>query len=323
MDQLSEVVDLWLRQVEICRKAKKEHFSDTADRLWAFMGKSYRDLDIEVEGIGDEMPDGKGMVRTRINLTAEFVALMLPYVHEKLPHRTVRPRPQPLPPELMMLAPKSGPKAEDMIRAYLLEHWLNYIPGEYDLYREMRTAIPEALVKGRGVCWHELLETPRGRIPATFFDSVDGLLIDADCKQLRDAGFIIRERCRSVHRISQEYGIDPDKIRGSYRSRLAEAMTYRNESSSISANRDKDVAVYYEVWSRMGIGHRLKGASEELKSLTEALDSLGPYVHLVIMPGLDYPLNLGTDEMLANATPTELLSRLEWPLAFFDEPVNP
>ena len=326
MELLHEVTELWTKQIEVCKQAKRSQFGETAERLWGFLGKSYRDLDIEAEGLGDEMPDDMGpMVRTRINLTREFVSLMLPYVHEKLPTRTVRSRIPPLPPELMMFAPESGPKPEDMLRAYLLEYWLNYLPSEYDLYREARTAIQEALVKGRGVCWCEMIEGPYGRIPAHFFDSVDGLLIDADCRQMRDAGFIMRERVRSVWRVAEDFGIDPDKLRGAYQSHLSQAMAARWQPHYATGEsaRDKDVCVYYEVWSRMGIGQNLKGASEEVKALGAALETTGPHVWLAIMPGIPYPLNLGDEEAMASMSEDEIRARIEWPIAFYEEAANP
>ena len=268
------------------------------------------------------MPDDMGpMVRTRINLTREFVSLA---PRPRSPTRTVRSRIPPLPPELMMFAPMSGPKPEDMLRAYLLEYWLNYLPSEYDLYREARTAIQEALVKGRGVCWCEMIEGPYGRIPAHFFDSVDGLLIDADCRQMRDAGFIMRERVRSVWRVAEDFGIDrtssvgPTRVPRRRYGRVNDTLLRQ----AVGPGQGR-VCFPRKVWSRMGIGQNLKGASEEVKALGAALETTGPHVWLAIMPGIPYPLNLGDEEAMASMSEDEIRARIEWPLAFYEEAANP
>jgi hypothetical protein len=72
----------------------------------------------------------------------------------------------------------------------------------------------------------------------------------------------------------------------------------------------------------MGLGNRLAGASEDIKDRSDAFDRLGRHVFLSILPGLDYPLNLPKD-VLAVASADEILGRLSWPLAFFEDLSNP
>lgn len=317
---LGDVVSVWTKQVEACQKAKEKQFGETARRAWAFLGKDDAILD---RNLGDEMPEYiDHPQKTRINKTREFVSLMMPHIHEDVLHRTVKPRMPELPDFLKEIAPKSGPKLEDRIRAWEMQHFLNYLPGEYNLYRESRMSIQEALVKGRGVVWHEMIDGPYGLIPASNYDTVDGLLIDADCLQFRDAGFVIRRRVRQTIAVAEEFGLPVEDIRGTHESHMLRA--FRENSSGGFFNdspEDRDVCVYYEVWSRIGMGHRLRDASEEFVAISGALDEVGRHVWLAIMPGMKYPLNL--PPVILESGESELRARIEWPTAFFEEPANP
>jgi hypothetical protein len=329
MKLLEQICDLWLKQVDLCKKRKWDQFDRTAQKAWGFLGKTYSELYLARGEENDEFPHIKGpFYKTRLNKSREFVSLMLPYIHQRVPNRLVSPRrpelPQELLQELMMQGVQVAPTTtfEERMRAYLMQWWLNYLPGEYNLNREARTAIQEALVKGRGVVWHEMVEGPYGEIPASYYDSVDNLLIDADCVQMRDAGFIIRRRQRQVYRVAEEYGIDPEKLRGQATSALQQALSAIHEPAYTTNDESKkgDICVYYEVWSRMGVGHRLVGASEEMKEVSDALDAIGPYVHLVIAPGVPHPLNLPPDLIEGGIiSQEEIIKRLEWPIAFFDD----
>jgi hypothetical protein len=327
MKLLEQICDLWLKQVDLCKQRKWDQFGKTAQKAWGFLGKSYRELYLTKGEDNDEFPQITGpFYKTRLNKSREFVSLMLPYVHQRVPNRRVSPRRPELPPDLLLELSAQGVQvapsttSEEKLRAYLMEWWLNYLPGEYNLNREARTAIQEALVKGRGLVWHEMVDGPYGEIPASYYDSVDNLLIDADCVQMRDAGFIIRRRRRQVWKVAEEFDIDPEKLRGQATSVLAQAMHAANDSPYTSDEKKGDICVYYEVWSRMGVGHRLVGASEEMKQVADALDAIGPYVHLVIAPGVPYPLNL-PPELVENGviSQEEIRARLEWPIAFFDD----
>jgi hypothetical protein len=329
MKLLEQICDLWLKQVDLCKQRKWDQFGKTAHKAWGFLGKSYRDLYLSKDGDSDEFPHATGpFYKTRLNKSREFVSLMLPYVHQRVPNRVVTPRRPELPPELVAamatggipVSPTTSP--DDRMRAWLMEWWLNYLPGEYNLNREARTAIQEALVKGRGVVWTEMVDGPYGEIPASYYDSVDNLLIDADCVQMRDAGFIIRRRQRQVWRVAEEFGIDPDKLRGQSSSALSQAIAGVRDSAITGDSEESkgDICVYYEIWSRMGVGHRLVGASEEMKQVADALDAIGPYVHLVIAPGVPYPLNLPPELVQDSViSQEEMLKRLEWPIAFCDD----
>lgn len=315
---LKSITELWLRQIELCKEAKQKHFGKTADRAWGYLGKSYRQLYIEASQDSEEFAHVTGpYYRTRLNKSREFVSLMLPYIFSRVPNRVVTPRRPQVPVELMRALPGVAAnlqpiKDQEEILCWLMSWWLNYLPGEYGLYREARTALPEALVKGRGVVWHELVPSPTGEIPGSFFDSVDNLLIDADCTQMRDAGFIIRKRRMQAWRIAELFEVDVATVRAQAKSHLAEAAKGDNESA------EADVCEFYEIFSRMGIGHRLVGADQDMKDLFQTFEELGPYVYLAVMKGIKHPLNL-PPEILEMEGGEQIKRRVEWPIAFYED----
>ncbi|RMD63153.1 hypothetical protein D6833_05970, partial [Candidatus Parcubacteria bacterium] len=187
----------WLRRIEAAKEVKRIYFQESADILWGFLRREYDDLYIlGREGLGSEFslptPDGP-YYRPRLNKCQEFVALMLPHIAARVPTRTVEPRRPQLPPELSTSEFTSKWRIIEEA-AKLLEWLLNYTPREFGLETELRHATQEALVKGRGCLWHELVDTPYGTVPGSFYDTVDNLLVDPDALRYRDAGFIVRRR---------------------------------------------------------------------------------------------------------------------------------
>lgn len=324
---LPQLVQFWTKLIDRCRKRKKQQFGDVADRLWKFRSSEYPDLAPEMEGIGEEFADSLGpLTKRRVNLVAQYVRVMLPYVNEKMPVRTVQPRLLELPPDLQMLAPNSGPRPEDRLRASLLQYWLNYLPGEYGAYREQRMAIEEAMVKGRGVCWHEMVEASTGTIPASYYVSVDDVLLDPDCTCYREAGYLIRRRRQQIWAVNRKFGTPIEELRkglGRARTELSAAGDDADDDEDTDSLGEKsDVVTYYEVWSRIGFG---KDLSDAPKEVTESgLEAVGQHVYLAILPGLEYPLNMPGKEMEEGMEGVATLAeRVAWPVACYAEPSNP
>lgn len=329
MEYLSRIVQLWLDKAEEAREARERDFGRTAARLWQFMGRSFTELYIEGPepefrwpGRDNEEP----YYKPRINKTREFVNVMLPYVHAAVPIRLATPnRPAVVPDLLRALGyePQEAMLAAfNEVRAALMNWWLNYTPTEYGAKREQRMTIQEALVKGRGVAWCELSGDPLRRIiPASFHDSVDGLLIDADARMLRRAGYIVRELRWPAWQLADQFGIDVEKIRAAG-VEAGRTLRGRGAQPDIVPTIKQDVVRWYQVWSRVGVGTKLAGADLLLKDKEELFDELGPHVWLAIMPGLDYPLNLPPDA-LEVATDEEIRSRVAWPIPFYAEEASP
>ena len=322
---LKTTVSLWTKQIELCKKAKKRQFGDTADKLWGFLGKSYEEL---YPKRPNQNPNQD--FKPRYNLSKQFIDVMIPHVYERMPHRLSTPRRPPIPKEILELMPKVAEARatvdrQDQVRAWLATWFLNYTSGEFNLDREALTALPEALVKGRGVLWHEMIDAPAGLIPASTFMSVDDLLIDADTVRFHEANFIIRRRDVPAWRLEQQTGIPRATLRSVARNRSnQQTATDEAVGASGEAQKKADVCEVYEIFSRMGLGQTFADwpTEPEAVALGAAIDQLGPNVYLMIMPGLDYPLNL-RPEKFQDATTDEMKEMLRWPIEFHEEHHNP
>lgn len=331
MGVLSSITTLWSRQIKHAQESKHRLFGKTAARAWDFLGKDYKQLYVACEE--EYRSPRQSFFQVRINKSREFVNVLLPFIHHRIPNRLVEPSRPKVPPELLGLppgtpVPPTPLQQTDQIRAWLMQWFLNWIPGQYDLRYECRQAIPEALVKGRCVVWHEFFRGPYGSIPGSFADSVDNLFIDPDAKQLQNASYIVRKRRRSVWHVAEELGIPSDELRGKASTNLRKSTDAAQiTSESYGDKEDKgDIVEYFEVWSRMGFGHKFStGSDSELKSdrLLADLDALGDYIYLVICPGVDYPLNLPPAVFATPNAEMEVRSRVQWPVATYFDRANP
>lgn len=339
MEWLKSVTQAWKSRITEAEQSKELLFGKTAGQLWRFLTRSYRDLYI-VGGSSDDVdtdaifPIGAGpLYKPRLNKCQEYVDLYLPHLLSELPGRSVLSnRPQLPDPIYSMLMP--GPDGQPVpfgaidsqnrlqsdMAATLLGWWLNYTTQEYDLLKELRLATIEALVKGRGVLWHELLPTGSGLLPVSLYDSVDNLFIDPDATTLRDAGYILRKRRMPAWLASRQLGIDETKLLGLAKKQAQTGVTSL-EISRDQQPREVEMVEYTEVWSRIGIGHVMISGNDTLKPLNDALESLGAFVWLAIAEGADEPLNLHED-LLINS-PDKLRATMEWPLQTYGEVADP
>lgn len=329
MGLLSEITRLWMRQIHHAKEAKGPVFGETAKRAWEFLGKNYEDLYIKCD---ERYRTPEGHVpyhQIRINKSREYVSVMLPFLHHRVPNRLVEPARPKIPPELLglppgMVVPETPVQKMDRVVAWQLQWFLNWNHKQYDLRYEGRRAIPEALVKGRGVVWHEMFRGPTGLIPGSFAESVDNLYIDPDAKQLHNASYIVRKRRRSVWHVSEEFGISREALRGQYKSHLR----YSTDDVAITDNDEeygKDIVEYYEVYSRMGFGHKFAATNPEIVSerILADMDAIGDNIYLVICPEVDYPLNLPPEVFTVPNAEMEVRARVQWPIAFYHDHSDP
>jgi hypothetical protein len=283
-------------------------------------------------------PDGTSPIRTaRLNKAWQYIATVMPFVFAQVPDRIVSQRIGQLPPELAALVAQSPTFTMEQYAAVLMQWFLNWSCKEYGLAREARTALPEALGKGVGLLWHELVDTPYGVIPGSFHESEANLLKDGDSERTGDCAFVVRVRRHPAWWLEQTYGVSADQIRTSQKS-MAQSSYYHlasRASQGLTDNdEDGDVVTYYEVYSRMGLGWQLPDApkpgdvdrtenAERLQNLAEAVQATGPNLRLVIVPGMKFPINLPPDRMVGTGAVAEIRARLEWPIPFHEDPFSP
>jgi len=311
---LRSLQELWCKRIEEAKQAKEMQFSAEADILWEQYDTRFDDIAVW---------DYDQIHYPKLNKFREFVDLYHPFVLTNTPTRRVSVRRPQFPEEIFQQAvAASGMSYSDWDRqirmaldtaALLLEWWLQFCSEQYDLLREARMAIIEALVKGRGLVWHGYLPTGTGIVPASFFESVDNLFIDPTAITLRDAGYIIRKRQVASWLLADQLGVDEEK--------LVEKCVKAEELSKFYLNHDIPVLTYYEVYSRIGVGTRLAYPDDELREWQDALDELGPYIWLAISPTAEYPLNLDPDLIQGNVE--RLRQAVAWPVATYGDVLHP
>lgn len=231
-------------------------------------------------------------------------------------------------------------------RASLLEQYLNYTPNELGLKEEMRLVVDEALIKGRSCLWTELYTPPGGqyKFVGSFYDSVDNLVVDPDATRLDDAKWIARRCIHPSWEVERTYGLPPGSLRSRVVGESSEAKSFAvahdQGEQDRKTGRTADLVTYFKVWSKMGLGARLRGGIQGLSyqdPLRQLAEAFGDYVYLVVVPDIPFPINAppdlcqlvfgnaSLDQMTQNplaarqimAAAQQLAPKLRWPIPFW------
>jgi len=287
--------------------------------------------------------------RMQVNKVFEAVKLFGSVIYHRNPFRTVTPHTLPIvPPEglgLNMQDPNAAMQYEQMVQVTsmkagireivsdLIQRVLNYTPGELDLKTHSRRAVDEGLITGCGLWWTEMVTQPNGqRFVGSFADSVDNFLMDPDVTEIEDIRWCARRCVHPVHEVASKYNIDEAALRGnvdkqgSQNARSQEQVVFadNNVSGGGAAGKTNDLCVYWKIWSKTGLGDRLKDAPKDIKGV---FDGIGENAYIVVAEGVDYPLNikpamLGEDVNPESGVPDSLFTAVQWPIPFWAESSN-
>jgi hypothetical protein len=337
---LAPIVQAWISVLRTGLEVKNRRFGKDAAEAKKFYTGPYdffwnqikADRHMQRSSETHDVPEPS--IKVQVNKVAEFVQIFGPSLYSRNPVRTVEPRDLP---ELSaeLYAMMGGPGAEmvfnqalaqdqmarqvDAARAQLLQTYLNYTPHALGLRTHARSSIDDSLVSGAGVLWTERYRPPGANfwMVGSFHGPVDELVIDPDATSLLDAKWIARRRVRPVYETERKYGLQPGTLQqcGSVTSTFAAAA---EDDPVLNMNKAKgqscDVMVYYEVWSKMGIGGRLLNIEPDLRAVLEAF---GDYAYMVIADGCPFPLNVPPEVINdPNGVPVAQ-ERLQWPTPFW------
>ena len=326
---LSTVTSNWQRQLERGNRYKQETFGRYARECQSFFlgPKSWDEMmGSQYMGPGDRMPDLS--FKMHINKAYEYVTIFGPSLYYNNPVRSVKPRApvqvpgqffaDPMQFQQLALAEQQR-VAFDGIRAILLEAYLNQTPSRYHLDIESRQAVDEALVKGMGLLWTELVEPPSGeyRAVTSRFDSVDHLLIDPDARSFKDAKWISRRCVQPTWQVERDYGLRPGSLKGNLESMAIQAdLTVDPDMSDRRARGiTGDLVVFHQIWSKMGMG-RTVGSNYNMRKPLD--DIFGDYVYLVVCNSARFPLNLPPDLVNDENRTEDMLRAAQWPIPFYE-----
>jgi hypothetical protein len=241
----------------------------------------------------------------------EMINILGPMLSFRNPHRNVRPR----------FEREEDPRRP---RAETLEKLLNYSAHELDLVKQMRQCVDGSIL-GCGVMWLE--KDGFSDLWGHFFDSADNLLMDPDAEDIEDALWIARKRYIPRWEFAgdiAEVPLDDPDLPTSGRPNIIESIgtvstASREEDEAVDkprAGKTTDLLTVYEVWSKIGIGWRLKSvpednytsATEEMRAIKE--DETLEFRHFYILLNSkkvwsegEWPVPLWAD----NSWPCELL----------------
>lgn len=344
----------WFDKLKIAKDHKKSEFGDDAAEATKFFDGPYDWMYgpmAQTKGsfaLGSEDAPPRTTFRMTLNKVAELVQLYGPALYHRNPHREAEVRQhEPYPFEMMQPPPEAQQTLEGMMAmqqmqqqaqemgaeeekrraaAGLLKECLNFTPNELGLAEHSREAIDEALITGMGVLWHETLQPPgaKYKFAGSFYDSVDNLLIDPDMKSIRHAKWIARRCVAPKREVEEEYGLKPGTLKGDMESFARQAETSDPSYEYFRARGDtNDLTVYFKIWSRMGVGHRLhKEFDPGLKANAETFDRFGDFTYQVLCD--DYPYFLNAPEEAVNKEGMDdMFMRFQWPTPFWADPTDP
>lgn len=323
---LQAVCANWMRQLERAKRYKEEVFGRYARECMSYYAgpKSWDEM-MGREYMAAEIPDLGFKVHW--NKAFEYVKIFGPSLYYTNPVRTVKPRaPVQVPGQFFadpmmfqqLAMEEQARVAEDGIRSILLEAYLNWTPSRYKLDIESRSAVDEALIKGRGLLWTELTESPDGafRAVTSKWDSVDHLLVDPDATSLANAKWIARRVVQPLWEVERDYGLRRGALKGNMESLAVQAdiavdpdMQYRR-----SAGYTSDLLIFYQIWSKMGIGGRIAGCNPNLRTPLDEI--FGDYSYIVVSSVARFPLNLPPDLVNDHERYEETVKAAQWPIPF-------
>lgn len=349
---LRQVVSTWLKKLKAAQDYKKPFAEDAKEASQFFDGEHnwmWKDAYSRGER-GYNSSIAPPAFRVQLNRVFELVEIFASVIYHRNPVRTVsvmgHPQltpeafgmdgpagPMGLTPEqqqLMQVAMQEKQEREGRdIAAKLMEAYLNWSPVELDLKRQARRVVNEAMVKGMGVFWTEMtiIDTsgdatrPPMRMVGSFYDSVDNLLIDPDFDNPDDMLWCAKKCVRPLLEVAATYNIPVEDLKKHLdkdESKLGREPRGRKKAQENT----NELVTFYKIWSKTGMGDRLKDSPKENKGV---FDGLGKYVYLVICEGVQYPLNIPPSVMDEEVdpqlgVPQSLVARTAWPIPFYADP---
>jgi len=349
---LRQVVSTWVKKLKSATEYKKPFAEDAKEASQFFDGEhNFMWKDSYARGErGYNSSIAPPSFRVQLCKVFELVEIFASVIYHRNPVRTVSvmnppdipldffglgtpvgPNGQPSPEQMqiaMVAQQDNEAKRQRGIAATLMEKYLNWTPVELDLKRQARKVVTEAMIKGMGVFWTELVavdtssdgRTPPMRMVGSFYDTVDNLLIDPDFDNADDMLWCARKCVRPMQEVADTYQIPIEDLKKHFDK---DEMTLgREPRGRKKVENTNQLVTFYKIWSKTGMGDRFKDAPKENKGV---FDGLGKYCYLVICEGVPYPLNVPpavmdeeVDEQVG--IPQSMLARTAWPIPFYVDP---
>lgn len=272
--------------------------------------------------------------RITINKAFELVAVFGPNLLWEIPYRNVEgKRRLEIPPELFQADQEAGmvyqalqqqqavEEAQAKVVAHLMGWWLNYTPREQPgggLMQHSEMAVVDALIKGRGVmCLRPYKMPSSGRtLTGAFREPPESLLIDPDFNSLDEARWIAIKHTEPHWQVERRFKLPDGSLRGraSLESSWNQGELSTADDKSIqhrAAGLTNDLVVWWEIFSKTGVGSRMTGMQAEVRDHLERV--VGDYAYLAICASVPYPLNCPTESLRKGLQDDQVKQHFSWP----------
>lgn len=346
-DALRSIAQGWLKKIELSLKHKRPFSEDAAEAMSFFDGPHnwfWKDSYARHEN-GPASTIAPPAFRMQCNRVFEAVKLFGSVMYHRNPVRTVTPAKYPfITPEsvgvmdeqamqMYQMAAQETLQKSDIRKtvALLMERYLNYTPNECDLKTHSRRVVDEGIIKGMGVWWTELVESPGGgpAVVGSFADSIDNFTMDPDATEIEDITWCARRCVHPIDVVAAKYGHDRDVLKkhlegASPIEDIGEGGVFSDSEYPYKGRRvgkSNELVTYWKIWSKTGLGDRLKDAPKELVG---TFDGLGQNCYIVVCEGVPFPLNMSPallEQPVAEeaGVPDELFRAVQWPIPFWAE----
>jgi hypothetical protein len=214
----------------------------------------------------------------------EMINIFGPMVSYRQPHRRIRPRNE----------TQEDPRAP---MAAVMQQLLNYTPNEFDWRRETRLWTDQGILGGLGTMWLEQ-DATTGLVTHLYDDALN-MVIDPDATMWRNAYWIARRRRLPRWEVARQLDVSMDdpmfpKAKGMGIEDLYPSSSFQGTEAGASATfrgtdslkeqrmgRTSETIEVWEVFSKMGIGWRLK----EAKYTTYGEEPFDDYPRFFVIPG--------------------------------------
>lgn len=354
-DLLRTLTQTWVKKLNAAVQYKKPFTEDAKEACNFFDGEHnwmWRDSYARGER-GYNTSISAPNFRIQVNKVFELCDLFGAVMYHRNPTRTVtvteRPEitpesvgielapgqdPATLPPEqlqiLQMALEEEKGKQRRHGTAVLLDKYLNWTPAELNLKQHGQKWVREALMKGMGTMWTEMIELessgdgtrPPTKIVGSFYDSVDNLVIDPDWDNMDDMLWCARRCVHPIDVVAEEYGIPEEKLRKHLEGGNEVKIDREPKSKKDKIEKTHDLVTYWKIWTKCGLGDRFKNVPKQYRGM---FDSLSKHCYLVICEGIEFPLNMPPEIMEQSleeggAVSQEIITRTSWPIPFYADP---
>lgn len=350
---LRQCANTWVKKLKAAEKYKKP-FSDDAKEASQFFDGDHNWMWKDSYSRGERGYNSSiapPSFRMQLNKVFELVEIFASVIYHRNPVRTISvmqppeiplfqlgldeptgPGGMPSQEQLMIIETVKGEEEERRQRdsaAKLLQSYLNFTPVELDLKRQARKVVNEAMIKGAGVFWTELVsidtsadtQNPPMKMVGSFYDTVDNLLIDPDFDNEDDMLWCARKCVRPLQEVAATYGVPEEDLR---KHLDGTETVLRREPRGKGKKKDttNQLVTFYKIWSKTGMGDRFKDSPKDNKGI---FDPLGKYCYLVVCEGVEYPLNVPPSVLQEEidpqtGLPPSMMTRIAWPIPFYADP---